>query len=88
MPRYNPAPLFDVDAFAAERPQTVKRLRAAQDAALGEATDVALPIDARRHNLGRMRAWIDELLARLDTDETLAHQPEPWRAERSAETTT
>lgn len=68
-PKYAPVELFERDAFCAEHPPSVERIRAMQEAAQAEALDEDAPLAARLHNLRRMKKWIDELIARIDEGE-------------------
>jgi hypothetical protein len=65
-PAFDPIPMFDLDAYCTEHPPSVKRIRVMQEAAQAEAMDVAVPLAARRHNLTRMKRWLDTLLGQLD----------------------
>jgi hypothetical protein len=65
-PAFDPIPMFDLDAYCAEYPPSVKRIRTMQEAAQAEAHDAGLPPDARRHNLRRTIRWIETLLDQLD----------------------
>ena len=76
---FTPVPLFDLDTYCIEYPPSVSRVRSMQEAAEGEAMDIRIPVDARRHNLTRMKGWIDALLDRIAAEgDDHDHQPRPW----------
>lgn len=60
-----PQTLFDLAPYEIEHKPAIVRQERMQTAALEEAQDAALPVDARLLNLRRARIFIDSLIDRL-----------------------